>query len=154
MHPITAQLQGPIATTNKTKNQSLLFLPSCKKTINKAYKSSRSENLHCRPCFMKSCALCTDFLIRTCPFSFLKLLIILHQIIYALKLIWLETVILITLEEQQKNHLQLSSANNKFGLKTFACRAPKLWNDLPLQLLEIESLLKFKTSVNDFFQKM
>ena len=83
-------------------------------------------------------------LIRTCPFSFLKLLIILHQIIYALKLIWLETVILITLEEQQKNHLQLSSANNKFGLKTFACRAPKLWNDLPLQLLEIESLLKFK----------
>ena len=53
-----------------------------------------------------------------------------------------------------KNHLQLSSANNKFGLKTFACRAPKLWNDLPLQLLEIESLLKFKTSVNDFFQKM
>ena len=29
-----------------------------------------------------------------------------------------------------KNHLQLSSANNKFGLKTFACRAPKLWNDL------------------------
>ena len=73
---------------------------------------------------------------------------------YALKLIWLETVILITLEEQQKNHLQLSSANNKFGLKTFACRAPKLWNDLPSQLLEIESLLKFKTSVNDFFQKM
>ena len=53
-----------------------------------------------------------------------------------------------------KNHLQLSSANNKFGLKTLACRAPKLWNDLPLQLLEIESLLKFKTSVNDFFQKM
>ena len=30
-----------------------------------------------------------------------------------------------------KNHLQLSSANNKFELKTFACRAPKLWNDLP-----------------------
>ena len=53
-----------------------------------------------------------------------------------------------------KNHLQLSSANNKFGLKTFACRAPKFWNDLPSQLLEIESLLKFKTSVNDFFQKM
>ena len=53
-----------------------------------------------------------------------------------------------------KNHLQLSSANNKFGLKTFACRAPKLWNDLPSQLLEIESLLKFKTSVNDSFQKM
>ena len=45
-----------------------------------------------------------------------------------------------------KNHLQLSSANNKFGLKTFACRAPKLWNNLPSQLLEIESLLKFKTS--------
>ena len=36
MHAITAQLQGPIATTSKTKNQSLLFLPSCKKTINKA----------------------------------------------------------------------------------------------------------------------
>ena len=53
-----------------------------------------------------------------------------------------------------KNHLQLSSANNKFALKMFACRAPKLWNDLPSQLLEIESLLKFKTSVNDFFQKM
>ena len=48
-----------------------------------------------------------------------------------------------------KNHLQLSSANNKFGLKTFACRAPKFWNDLPLELLEIESLLKFKTSVNE-----
>ena len=40
-----------------------------------------------------------------------------------------------------KNHLPLSSANNKFGLKTFACRVPTLWNDfLPSQLLEIESL--------------
>ena len=37
-----------------------------------------------------------------------------------------------------KNHLQLSSANNKFGLKTFACWAPKLWNDIRSQLLEIE----------------
>ena len=43
-----------------------------------------------------------------------------------------------------KNHLQLSSANNKFGLKTFACQAPKFWNDLLSELLEIESLLKFK----------
>ena len=43
--------------------------------------------------------------------------------IYALKLIWLETVIFITLEEEQKS-LQLSSANTKFGLKTFACEAP------------------------------
>ena len=56
--------------------------------------------------------------------------------------------------EAAKKHLQISSANNKFRLKTFACRAPKLWNDLPSQLLEIESLLKFKTSVNDFLQKM
>ena len=55
-----------------------------------------------------------------------------------------------------KNHLQLSSANNKFGLRKRLPveGAPKLWNDLPSQLLEIESLLKFKTSVNDFFQKM
>ena len=55
--------------------------------------------------------------------------------------------------EAAKKHLQISSAN-KFRLKTFACRAPKLWNDLPSQLLEMESSLKFKTSVNDFFQKM
>ena len=44
--------------------------------------------------------------------------------------------------EAAKNHLQLSSANNKFGLKTFACRAPKLWNDLPLELLEIAEVTK------------
>ena len=43
--------------------------------------------------------------------------------------------------EAANKHLQISSANiyiyNKFGLKTFACRAPKLWNDLqaPSQLL-------------------
>ena len=49
-----------------------------------------------------------------------------------------------------KNHFQLSSANNKFGLITFASRAPKLWIDL----FEIESVLKFKTSVNDFIQKI
>ena len=30
----------------------------------------------------------------------------------------------------------------------------QVYLDLPSQLLEIESLLKFKTSVNDFFQKM
>ena len=53
-----------------------------------------------------------------------------------------------------KTHLQLCSANNEFGPKTFPCRAPKLGNDLPSELLEIGSLLKFKTSVNDFFQKM
>ena len=29
---------------------------------------------------------------------------------------------------EAKNHLQLSSANNKFGLKTFA---PKFWNGSP-----------------------
>ena len=41
-----------------------------------------------------------------------------------------------------KNHLQLSSANNKFGLKTFACRAPKLWNDLPIIII-----IKFLTGM-------
>ena len=46
-----------------------------------------------------------------------------------------------------KNNLQLSSANNKFELKTFACQDPELWNDLPSELLEIESLLKFKTLI-------
>ena len=30
-----------------------------------------------------------------------------------------------------KNHLQLPSANTKSGLRTFAYRAPKIWNDLP-----------------------
>ena len=53
-----------------------------------------------------------------------------------------------------KNHLQVSSANNIFRLKTFSCRAPKLWIDLPSELLEIESVLKFITSVNDLFQKI
>ena len=48
-----------------------------------------------------------------------------------------------------KNHLQLHSSNTKFGGKTFASRASKIWNDLPPELLELESLLKFKTSVND-----
>ena len=48
-----------------------------------------------------------------------------------------------------KNHLQLSLANNKFGQKTFACRAPKLWNALPSELLEIQSLL---TGVSVYFQ--
>ena len=46
-----------------------------------------------------------------------------------------------------KNHLQLPSANTKFGLRTFAYRAPKIWNDLPKELLDLESLLLFKASV-------
>ena len=41
--------------------------------------------------------------------------------------------------------------NTKFGMRTFAYRASKLWNDLPNELLDIKSLLKFKTSVKDFF---
>ena len=48
-----------------------------------------------------------------------------------------------------KNHLQLPSANTKFGQKTFSYRAAKIWNDLPPQLLDIRSLLKFKTSVRE-----
>ena len=36
-------------------------------------------------------------------------------------------------------------------MRTFAYRASKLWNDLPTELLDIKSLLKFKTSVKDFF---
>ena len=36
---------------------------------------------------------------------YLNLLIILHQIIYALKLRWLETVILMTFEGAANNHL-------------------------------------------------
>ena len=36
------------------------------------------------------------------------------------------------LELQQKNHLQLS----RFGLRTFAYLAPKIWNDLPGELLD------------------
>ena len=50
-----------------------------------------------------------------------------------------------------KNHLQIPSSNTKFGMRTFAYRASKLWNDLPNELLDIKSLLKFKTSVKDFF---
>ena len=30
-----------------------------------------------------------------------------------------------------KNHLQIPSSNTKFGMRTFAYRASKLWNDLP-----------------------
>ena len=50
-----------------------------------------------------------------------------------------------------KNHLQIPSSNTKFGMRTFAYRASKLWNDLPNELLDTKSLLKFKTSVKDFF---
>ena len=50
-----------------------------------------------------------------------------------------------------KNHLQIPSSNTKFGMRTFAYRASKLWNDLPNELLDIKSLLKFKTSAKDFF---
>ena len=50
-----------------------------------------------------------------------------------------------------KNHLQIPSSNTKFGMRTFAYRASKLWNDLPNELLDIKSLLKFKTSVKNFF---
>ncbi len=49
------------------------------------------------------------------------------------------------------NHLQLPSSNTKFGLRTFAYRATKIWNDLPKELLDIKSLLKFKTSLKDLF---
>ena len=33
-----------------------------------------------------------------------------------------------------KNHLQIPSSNTKFGMRTFAYRASKLWNDLPNEL--------------------
>ena len=49
------------------------------------------------------------------------------------------------------NHLQIPSSNAKFGMRAFAYRASKLWNDLPNELLDIKSLLKFKTSVKGFF---
>ena len=39
-----------------------------------------------------------------------------------------------------KNHLQIPSSNTKFGMRTFAYRASKLWNDLPNELLDIKSL--------------
>ena len=52
---------------------------------------------------------------------------------------------------EAKNHLQIPSSNTKFGMRTFAYRASKLWNDLPNELLDRKSLLKFKTSVKDFF---
>ena len=44
-----------------------------------------------------------------------------------------------------KNHLQIPSFNTKFGMRAFAYRASKVWNEL----LDIKSLLKFKTPVND-----
>ena len=38
-----------------------------------------------------------------------------------------------------KNHLKIPSSNTKFGMRTFAYRASKLWNDLPNELLDIKS---------------
>ena len=38
-----------------------------------------------------------------------------------------------------KNHLQIPSSNTKFGMRTFAYRASKLWNYLPNELLDIKS---------------
>ena len=52
-----------------------------------------------------------------------------------------------------KNYLQIPSFNTKFGMRTFVYQASKVWNNLPNELLDIQSLLKFKTSVNDFFNK-
>ena len=37
-----------------------------------------------------------------------------------------------------KNHLQIPSSNTKFGMRTFAYRASKLWNDLPTELLQFQ----------------
>ena len=50
-----------------------------------------------------------------------------------------------------KNHLQIPSSNTKFGMRTFAYRVSKFWNDLPNESLDIKRLLKFKISVNGFF---
>ena len=52
-----------------------------------------------------------------------------------------------------KNHLQIPSANTKFGQRTFAFRASKIWNDLPNDFSYIESLLQFKTSVKLYIEK-
>ena len=49
-----------------------------------------------------------------------------------------------------KNHLQIPSVRTKFGMRTFTYRAPKYWNGLPNDLLDIKSLLKFKSSVKTF----
>ena len=37
-----------------------------------------------------------------------------------------------------KNNLQIPSFNNKFGMRTFAYRASKVWNGLPNELLDIK----------------
>ena len=52
------------------------------------------------------------------------------------------------------NQLQIPSANKNFGQMTFTYRAAKLWSGLPLHLLDTWSLLRFKTSANDFFGKL
>ena len=36
--------------------------------------------------------------------------------------------------------IQIPSSNTKFGMRTFAYRASKLWNDLQNKLLDIKSL--------------
>ena len=48
------------------------------------------------------------------------------------------------------NTRRAAKNRTKFGMRTFAYQASN-WNDLPTELLYIKSLLKFKTSVKDFF---
>ena len=43
-----------------------------------------------------------------------------------------------------KNHLQIPSFNTKFGMRTFAYRASKVWNDLPTELLDIKNFTKIQ----------
>ena len=49
-----------------------------------------------------------------------------------------------------KNHVQIPSTKTKFGQRTFSYRAAKIWNSLPPELLSIESILQFKSSVKNF----
>ena len=50
-----------------------------------------------------------------------------------------KTVIIITPEEQLKIISRSPHPHTKFGMRTFAYRTAKVWNDLPNELLEIIS---------------
>ena len=53
-----------------------------------------------------------------------------------------------------KIHPHLPSVKAKFCMRTFGYfKAPKLWNNLPFDILITESLLKFKSSVKEIFHQ-
>ena len=83
--------------------------------------------------------------IKMCLYLHLKLVIILAQIIYASKFKSLKTVILIT----PKNNLQISSSNIKFGMRTLFLSRIKTLEWFTKRIINLKSLPKFKTSVND-----